>query len=745
MHISEEEKEIRDAFNYLLKSCKGCHREISADLVKQAFEFASHAHANMRRRNNQPYIRYLLDLAIAIVDEIGLGPKSIACALLSKIVEKTEYTLEDINKRFGNYIASVIQRLGKITDNVALTHTPEHAELLKQVLLHIREDPRVILIKLTDRLLNMRTLEVLAPEKQLAISEESMSFYAPLAHRLGLNAVKMELEDLSFKYRNPRLYEEIAEARENDKRKTLHFFNRFALRIINDLNDCGYDYDIQNRQKSIYSTWQKMQKKNIPLDEVYDKLAVRIVFEPKKGDKTEEEQCEDIYNIITKHYTPNPKRKRDWLRTPKTNGYQALHGTVMSKQGKWVEVQIRSTRMHEIAERGLAAHWAYKHGDYYGKNRDSVVNKWLHDVQQTLSNPDSDVFDLLDTFDSENYAKEIAVFTPKGDIKTLPAQSSVLDFAFEVHTEIALHCIGAKVNQKLVPLSHKLKSGDQVEVLYSKNQNPKLEWFNHVQTPRAFTGLRTALKKERRKKIKRGQRILETIAKKNKRRLNGKIISKITNELKTREPYTDLNLKRNEKLFFYIGMDTIPKDELEAALKKRTKKKDINCFQIKVKTLIKKKKATPISELKTDDDNQIKNQYRLAECCHPIPGEEAECVINNKDNWVVVHKKKCHILSHIPENAKTPVEWYQETQTGYLGRIELKGGDDGLLLSRIMNRIGLYTKLNIRAVNIETIDGVLNGTIDVYAIEIDELLSKLTEHLETIDGIYFARRIKDFD
>jgi len=485
----EEEQEIQEAFQSLLEVYAASHHRQKVEIITRAFDFANKAHHGVRRLSGEPYIMHPLAVARIVVKEIGLGSTSICSALLHDVVEDTEYTIEDIQELFGTKIAQIVDGLTKISGGVFADQAAKQAENFRKLLLTMSDDIRVVLIKLADRLHNMRTLGAQAPEKQRKIAEETLYIYAPLAHRLGFFPIKLELENLSFKYEYPDLYKQIDDRLAACKDAQMESFEEFAAPIRQKLQDMGYNFTITARIKSVYSIFKKMQSKNIPFEDVYDLLAVRIVFKPNEA-MSEKDQCWILYAAITEIYHPHPERIRDWISTPKANGYEALHVTVMGKNGRWVEVQIRSSRMHEIAEQGLAAHWKYKSNII---NSDNELDHWLQEVREVLENPDPDAMTFLDNFKLSLFAHEVFVFTPTGEVKTLPQHASVLDFAYMIHTQIGEHCIGAKVNHQIQPISYRFNSGDQVEILTSQNAVPVPEWLNMVETAKAQDAIRRYL------------------------------------------------------------------------------------------------------------------------------------------------------------------------------------------------------------------------------------------------------------
>src|SRR5688500_2582098 len=502
LNEEQEKKLILREYRALLRCLKSSVKPGDRKLIRTAFEIAAEAHKSMRRKSGEPYILHPLAVARICVEEIGLGVRSTICALLHDTVEDTDISLEDVQREFGSEISKIVDGLTKIS-NVIDVNASQQAENFKKILLTLTDDPRVILIKLADRLHNMRTLDSMKHEKQLKISSETVYVYAPLAHRMGLYNMKTEMEDLAMKYLEPDAYKEIARKLAETKRERTRYINEFIRPIKEKLEKGHFDFEIYGRPKSIHSIWNKMKKKGVAFEEVYDLFAIRVILTSPA--EREKEDCWKVYSFITDEYTPAPERLRDWLSNPKSNGYEALHTTVMGPQGKWVEVQIRTKRMNEIAEKGLAAHWKYKEGTA----DESRFDKWFHQIREMLNNPDTDTVDFLQDFKTSFLAEEIYVYTPKGDVKMLPVGATALDFAFAVHSEVGGKCIGAKVNHKLVPISHKLRSGDQVEIITSAKQRPNEDWLQNVVTAKAKTKIKDSLKDEKRRVADEGKYILQ--------------------------------------------------------------------------------------------------------------------------------------------------------------------------------------------------------------------------------------------
>ena len=641
-----EEEMIEQAFQQLLNDYLATKHRKRIEIITKAFNFANQAHKGIKRRSGEPYIMHPLAVAQIVCNEIGLGSTSICAALLHDVVEDTDYTVEDIENIFGPKIAQIVDGLTKISGGIFGDRASAQAENFKKLLLTMSDDIRVILIKIADRLHNMRTLGSMLPNKQFKIAGETLYIYAPLANRLGLYKIKTELENLSFKYEHPEEYQEIEEklaatATERDK-----VFNDFTTPIRAQLDKMGLKFRILARVKSIYSIWNKMQTKHVPFEEIYDLLAVRIIFEPRNADE-ELNDCFDIYVSISKIYKPHPDRLRDWVSHPKANGYQALHVTLMGNNGQWIEVQIRSERMNDVAEQGFAAHWKYKDGG--GSEDEGELDKWLRTIKEILDDPQPDAIDFLDTIKLNLFASEIFVFTPKGEIKTMPQNSTALDFAFSLHTDIGSHCIGAKVNHKLVPLSHKLQSGDQVEVLTSKSQRVQPEWEVFATTARARAKIAAILRKEQRNSQKEGETLLNEFFKKEELRLDDLLIDKLVKAH---------NMKNRDEFLIAIGNKKIVLGDLDKnALKEKqgTNWKKFLTFSfggnkdnkepIEEKPLQEKEKINTKQILKLTEENIQKN-YIMAECCHPIPGDDVLGYMDENDR-IIIHKRQCPVAARL--------------------------------------------------------------------------------------------------
>lgn len=742
-----EQQEIEKKYFEILKACLRCRTEENTKMIRRAFDLANEAHKGMRRRSGEPYIYHPIEVAIIVAREIGLGTKSVVCALLHDVVEDTEYTLEDIENLFDSKIASIIDGLTKIS-NVFDKDSSLQAENFRKMLLTLSDDVRVIFIKLADRLHNMRTLDSMPQNKQLKIASETLFLYAPLAHRLGLYSIKTELEDLSLKYEHPSLYNEINQKLKETEKGRLSYINKFSLPIINKLTNSGLKYSITGRPKSVYSIYTKMQAKNVPFEEVFDIFAIRIIFEPDLN-IAEKAQCWSIYSYVTDIYQPKPDRLRDWVSTPKANGYEALHLTVMGPEGQWVEVQIRSQRMDEIAERGYAAHWKYK-----GDNSDEgELDKWIKKIREMLENPSANALEFLDEFKMNLFSKEIYVFTPKGVLKRLPKNSSALDFAYEIHSEVGNKAIGAKINYKLVSLSHTLNSGDQVEIITSDKQKPQRDWLDFVSTAKAKSAIKSSFKNERKDNIEKGKIILDEKLKELNLHPNSNIFKKLLAEY---------GVTKKEDLYNKMGMESIELPDLVKVLSKKSKNKFIRYWQLRVsKTTSKinvfgKKKHEDNDENKTPSFNKKKPlyltedidnaQYKLAKCCNPIPGDDVMGYVTPSEE-LIVHKKKCSIaqklMSSFGDNIIT-IEWTVHKIMAHLVRIKLQGIDRLGLVHNITEVISSELSVNMRALAFDTHDGIFEGSIDLYIHNADDL-NNLIKDLKKIKGVDKVIRLEDRD
>ena len=738
-----EEEMIEQAFQQLLNDYLATKHRKRIEIITKAFNFANQAHKGIKRRSGEPYIMHPLAVAQIVCNEIGLGSTSICAALLHDVVEDTDYTVEDIENIFGPKIAQIVDGLTKISGGIFGDRASAQAENFKKLLLTMSDDIRVILIKIADRLHNMRTLGSMLPNKQFKIAGETLYIYAPLANRLGLYKIKTELENLSFKYEHPEEYQEIEEklaatATERDK-----VFNDFTTPIRAQLDKMGLKFRILARVKSIYSIWNKMQTKHVPFEEIYDLLAVRIIFEPRNADE-ELNDCFDIYVSISKIYKPHPDRLRDWVSHPKANGYQALHVTLMGNNGQWIEVQIRSERMNDVAEQGFAAHWKYKDGG--GSEDEGELDKWLRTIKEILDDPQPDAIDFLDTIKLNLFASEIFVFTPKGEIKTMPQNSTALDFAFSLHTDIGSHCIGAKVNHKLVPLSHKLQSGDQVEVLTSKSQRVQPEWEVFATTARARAKIAAILRKEQRNSQKEGETLLNEFFKKEELRLDDLLIDKLVKAH---------NMKNRDEFLIAIGNKKIVLGDLDKnALKEKqgTNWKKFLTFSfggnkdnkepVEEKVPQEKEKINTKQILKLTEENIQKN-YIMAECCHPIPGDDVLGYMDENDR-IIIHKRQCPVAARLKSsygNRILATEWDTHKELSFLVNIYIKGIDAMGLLNEVTQVISRQLNVNIRKLSIETTDGIFEGNIQLYVHDVDDVKT-ICNNLKQIQNIKQVTRVE---
>lgn len=737
----EDKNRIQTEYESLVNNLVRCKKPGDRELIDKAFRIANEAHWNMRRKSGEPYIIHPISVAKIVNQEIGLGAKSIAVALLHDTVEDTEYTLEDIEKEFDPKIASLIDGLTKISGTYNKENSSSmQAENFRKMLLTLSDDLRVILIKIADRLHNMRTLDSMPENKKMKVAGETIFLYAPLANRLGLYAIKSELEDLSFKFRQPQIYEEIAGKLKHSERKYVSLINKFSLPIIEKLTETGLNFDISGRPKSIFSIWKKMQAKNVPFEEIYDVLAVRIVFEPQPN-IPEKTQCWNIYSIITDVYLPKPDRLRDWVSRPKPNGYEALHVTVMGPEGKWVEVQIRSKRMDEVAERGYAAHWKYK-GDV---SPETELDKWIKKIRQMLENPLEDPIEFLDEFKMNLFSSEIMVFTPKGTLVSLPKGASALDFAYEIHTQVGNKAIGAKINYKLNPINAILMSGDQVEIITSDIAKPEREWLSFVRTSKAKVAIKNALKSESKDTVQKGIEILEA-------KLKELDLTSSSETLKTLIQHYEVLGK--EELYIGIGTGRINLGDIKKVLKKGPSQNVIKYWELKL-IGSKKQKKNDGGEQKQIDKNapfllreNVQNSeqsYEIAKCCNPIPGDEV-IGYHSPEGSIVIHKPKCPVAIRIMSNEGNriiAVKWAIHKLVSFQARISMSGIDRIGLVNEITNIISSELKVNMSNINISVQNGIFGGTIDVYVHHTKDL-NNLILKISNIKGIENVRRVEDF-
>ncbi len=730
---------IEDAFQDLLDGYLRSNHRKKVEIIERAFRFAKDAHQGIRRRSGEPYIMHPIAVAKIASQEIGLGSTSICAALLHDVVEDTEYTVEDIEQHFGPKIAQIVSGLTKISGGIFGDKASAQAENFRKLLLTMSEDIRVVLIKMADRLHNMRTLGSMAPNKQYKIAGETLYIYAPLAHRLGLYAIKTELEDLSFKYEHPAAYDRIAEQiKESEERRTAEY-NDFFTPIRPKLTDLGLRYEAKARLKSVYSIWKKMEAKHVPFEEVYDLYAVRIIFDCDDPDK-EKSICWSIYSAITDKYKPHPERTRDWISNPKANGYQALHLTVMGPDGNWVEVQIRSRRMDEIAEKGFAAHWKYKIGE---GDEESELNVWLRTIKDILDNPEPNAIDFLDTLKLNLFSTEIVVFTPKGELLTLPNNSTVLDVAFALHTQLGTHCIAGKVNHKLVPLSHRLNSGDQVEVLTSQSQTPQPEWVNFMVTAKGKTRLRQALRREQQPIIERGKKLWQQVLEERHLIEDNQLITRVLG---------NYHLSNRDELFMMLGNEEVTPDDLVIPAPRASAKRPL------WRKLLRLNGKPEEAEVIATTDNPPKPinrkdtymlhydehgaNFKLADCCQPIPGDDVLGFVTD-DNQVEVHSISCpRALAMKASYGPRIVTTRWEEGTGkFLAHVHIEGVDRQGILMELVQIISDSMGLDLRKVDIEASDEVFHCDLNVRISDANAV-QDLCRRMLKVNGVKSASRIR---
>lgn len=720
--LETEKKEILKRYRALLRACKSTLQRGDKKEIRKAFDMALESHKDMRRKSGEPYIYHPIAVAQIAAEEIGLGTTSIVCALLHDVVEDTDITLEDIEREFGKKTAKIIDGLTKIS-GVFDTNSSLQAENFRKMLLTLADDVRVILIKLADRLHNMRTMDFMPRHKQLKIASETIYLYAPLAHRLGLYAIKSELEDLSMKYLEPDTYKYIA-TQLNEKKAERNAFIKAFVEPINDiLAEQGLIANVYGRPKSIHSIWNKMKKKNIPFEEVYDLFAIRIILDsPPESEKAD---CWKAYSIVTDLYRPNPDRLRDWVSSPKGNGYESLHTTVMGPKGQWVEVQIRTQRMNEIAEKGFAAHWKYKES-----TNDNGLDQWIQKVREMLSNPESNALDFLDDFKMNLFSDEIFIFTPKGALLQLPLGATALDFAFEIHTDIGAKCIGAKVNHKLVPLSYKLQNGDQVEIITSSKQTPKEDWLNIVVTAKAKSKIKSSLKEEKRKIAEEGKELLERKLKSLKITYNTDNLNKISYFFK---------LQSTQDLFIAVAMGKIELKDLREYVASEKEIENRGTEKVsdneRIDALLKKVKG-PESDILLIGEDLQKIDYTLAACCNPIPGDDVFGFVTVNEG-IKIHRTNCPNAAQLMANYGYRVvkaKWNRQHELTFLTGLHIVGIDDVGLINNITKVISNDFKVNMRSITVDTNDGIFDGSIKVFVND-KEHLDNLIKNLLEVKGV----------
>ena len=750
MQIKDREatdnKLIDDAFQHLLDTYLASRHRKKVDIITKAFNFARQAHKGVRRLSGEPYIMHPIAVAQIACEEMGLGSTSISAALLHDVVEDTDYTVEDMKNIFGEKIALIVDGLTKISGGIFGDKASAQAENFKKLLLTMSDDIRVILIKICDRLHNMRTLDSQPANKQYKIAGETLYIYAPLANRLGLNKIKTELEDLSFKFEHREEYASIEKKLADTEKQRDYLFNSFTEPIRTALDKMDVDYEIKERVKSPYSIWNKMQNKHVTFDEIYDILAVRIIYTPKSREE-EINTCFNIYVAINQIYKSHPDRLRDWVNHPKANGYQALHVTLMSKQGRWIECQIRSNRMNEVAEQGFAAHWKYKEGENEYSEDEGELNDWLRTIKEILDDPQPDAMDFLDSIKLNLFASEIFVFTPKGEIKTMPAGCTALDFAFEIHTFLGSHCIGAKVNHKLVPLSHKLQSGDQVEILSSKSQHVQPSWINFVYTAKARSKIQAILRRDNREIQKKGELILAEWLKRENMEPTTSIVDKLCD-------FHDI--QKHEKFFQALGDKTIilgekDLDELQGKNKKETST-GWRRYVPFLKSKEKKEEIKPTEKLVVDSSFNRKKPVIITEenidsfvfptCCHSIPGDDSLGYINNK-NQIEIHLRNCKVANKLKSsygNRIVDVKWNMHKMRYFDAVILAHGIDRKGILHDVAEIISKKLSVNIHKVNFTAEDGIFEGKIEIRVHDRDEV-KVIVDELKKIDDLQEVQHI----
>lgn len=721
-----ERKEILKKYKSLLRSIRHDLTSEQKKLIRSAFDLALDAHKDMRRKSGEPYIYHPIAVAKIAASEIGLGTTSIVCALIHDVVEDSNYTLLDIKRKFGDKIAKIVDGLTKIQE--VFDHTDSmQAENFRKMLLTLSDDVRVILVKLCDRLHNMRTLESMSRKNQLKISSETLFLYAPLAHRLGLYNVKSELEDLAIKYTQREAYKEISQKLNAKKAARDRYIKKFIEPLKERLDEAGLVYEIKGRPKSIYSILKKMNHQGIPFEQVYDLFAIRIIIDSKP--EKEKADCWTAYSVVTDQYKPNPLRTRDWITTPKSNGYESLHSTVMANDGRWVEVQIRTKRMDEIAEKGYAAHWKYKNSmDGISQSKSEGVDGWLTRIKEVLENPSSNALEFLDDFKLQLIHDEIFVFTPGGDLKKLPVGATALDFAFEIHTEVGNKCIGAKLNNKLVPISHVLTNGDQVEILTSEKQHPKEEWLNSVITGKAIARIRNYLREHKRIAAEEGKEILKKRFSKEKITFNDDNIQKLVKFFKIQSALD---------LYYNIQKGLISQDKLEIE-NILNFKPNVNKLTKTSKTKEKPNATGSKNEIIVGEDNDL--SYTLSKCCNPIPGDDIFGFITIGEG-VKIHRTNCPNAVSLMSNYGYRVikaQWKEnliKQETKFLAIIKIIGIDDVGVVSSLSDIISKNLEVNMKSITIESNEGTFEGTISVYVEDtkhLDLLMKKIQEKHPTM-------------
>jgi GTP diphosphokinase / guanosine-3',5'-bis(diphosphate) 3'-diphosphatase len=729
--LEAEKNEILKRYRALLRSISKLADSTDRKNIRKAFEIALEAHKNVRRKSGEPYIYHPISVAQICVTEIGLGPTAVICALLHDVVEDTEITLDFVKKNFGKKVEVIIDGLTKFANVIDQSRSMQ-AENFRKILLTLSHDVRVVLIKLADRLDNMRTLDSMPHHKQLKIASETQYIYAPVAHRLGLYNIKTELEDLSLKYTQPDVYESIDKKLKKTQAVRTRFINSFSAPIQRELDKSGLKYEFKSRSKSIYSIWNKMKNKKITFEEVYDLFAIRIIIDTEF--EKEKAECWKVYSIVTDYYKPSPDRLRDWISTPKSNGYESLHTTVMSPSGKWVEVQVRTKRMDEIAEKGYAAHWKYKE-----KSGESNLDEWLRQIREILEKPEEDALDFISDFKLNLFTDEIYVFTPKGEVKTIPKDSTVIDFAFEIHSQVGVKCVGGKVNQKLVPLSHVLKSGDQVEILTSKKDNAKEDWLNFAVTAKAKSKIRESLKKKEKDIAAEGKlKLLKKLAQ----------FHILPSDENIKFLYEYFKLKNEQELFYKISLNLIDLNELKA-FKIHNGKIDVNHKETLTETQAIKKIASKAKDKAVKGElvigDSLENiEYKLSKCCNPIPGDAIFGFITINDG-IKIHRNNCPNATELMSNyayRMIKAKWATDDIVSFIAEIKITGLDDMGIVNKITTIISNQMNVNMQSISFESMDGIFEGIIKVY-IQDTSHLDNLFNKLQSIDGILNIERVEN--
>lgn len=732
LSIEEENKEIARRYKDLLKGAYQTFTDTDKKEIRKAFELALEAHSKQRRLTGEPYIFHPIAVAKIVAYEIGLHATSIIAALLHDVVEDTAYTIEDIERMFGETVAKIVYGLTKISHLKKDQDASVQAENFRKMLLTLNDDVRVILIKIADRLHNMQTMDSMPADKQVKIASETLYIYAPLAHRLGLYNVKTELENLGLKYTEPEVYNEIRDRVTQSKEEQDKYIETFSNIIRETLDKEGFEYFIKGRRKSIYSIHKKMLSQGVSYDEIYDKFAIRIIY--KSTPKDEKFDAWKIYSIVTDHFRPNPSRLRDWISQPKSTGYESLHITVMGPQGKWVEVQIRSERMNEIAEKGYAAHYKYKNSN----ERESGLEDWLNKIKESFENANGSAIDFVEDFKLNLYAKEIFVFTPNGDLKALPKNATALDFAFAIHTQVGMNCRGAKVNGKLKPISQVLQSGDQVEIITSKSQKPTIGWLDFVVTARARNRIKNALKESQKKIAEEGKEILTRKLKHLKIDLNEKVVNELVVHFK---------LRTSQDLFYRVGIGSIDNPMLKDFISKRNNA-FVSFFKNRIKRSATKQELIEKDEIVDKYDSLVFGKeeeqldYKMSPCCNPIPGDKVFGFITINDG-IKIHKQDCPNAISLQANYAYRVlsaKWIDSTKQEFKAIIKIYGVDHVGMVNEITQIISNNMNVNIHSLNISGDDGLFEGNITV-SVKNRSQLQKLCENIKKIEGIDTVDRI----